>query len=132
MGVVCSTATDGHEYYALTTVAASTIKDIPLSSVSIQHREALRLLVHVQQNIGALAGGVASKKQRKSADRVPLVRKHGDREMCHRLQLLWILECLSQSLLIPEDLSNSECSRTFPLISAKKMTESPFFGCELL
>ena len=109
MGVVCSSPTDGHEFYALSTVAASAIKATPPSSVDVQHREALRLLAHIQQNIGALAGGVATKGGRKMTGMVPLVKKHADKALSHRLQLLWLLESISEALIIPEDLSDSKC-----------------------
>ncbi len=106
--MVSSASRDGHEYYALATVAGSAIRATPPSSIDAQHREALRLLLHVQQNVGALEGGVAGKGARKPANMVPLVRKNADKALSHRLLLLWLLKSISESILVPDNLSDSK------------------------
>lgn len=108
MGVVCSTPTDHQEYFPLLAVTISALKATPPSlSPAHQHCQIQRLLLHLQQLIPSLAGGVAKGRGLELAEAfVPLVEKRGDRGVALRHLLLWSLREISGCVLIPTGLNN--------------------------
>ena len=110
VGVVCSTPTDKLAYFALAAITVCALKATPPADVDIQHSQALRLLSHFKENIGSLAIGVEKSRSGCGLAGVfrPLVEKHADKALSLRLLLLWALDGISVSLLMPEGLSTSE------------------------
>ena len=110
----CSTPTDNHQYFTLMAVLVSCLKTTPLAEMETQHHEIIQLLTHVQQNLEVLEGGVTKGRMFSSSNDglvavfLPLVEKHLDKVLSHRLLLLWILEGISGFVTIPTNLSASK------------------------
>ncbi len=110
MGAACSAPTDQHHYITLVVVAMGALSVV--KDTSIQHVESLRLLTHINEHLPMLERGVAKERRGKSHDLaavfLPLMEKHADKVLTHKLLLLWTLEGICGHLIIPEVLSASK------------------------